>query len=69
MSNAELATYDQAKHMLMKICKFHHEAKLLHILSANFAGFFAVLIASPLDVIKTRIMNVNYIFKKIKHHL
>jgi len=59
MNAAELASYDQIKNFLVK--KFPNiskDSKLIHFTCALSAGFIAVCLASPMDVVKTRIMNV-----------
>jgi len=58
MNAAELASYDQIKtSILLRFPKLNPDTKLLHFFCGLSAGFFAVLIASPVDVIKTRVMN------------
>jgi solute carrier family 25 uncoupling protein 8/9 len=62
MNAAELASYDQIKSSLIK--KFPNvnpDSKMLHFFCGLSAGFIAVVFASPVDVIKTRVMNVIYI--------
>ena len=36
------------------------EGPVLHIVSSMVAGFMAALTTSPIDVVKTRIMNQKY---------
>ncbi|KAK4765542.1 hypothetical protein SAY86_026632 [Trapa natans] len=52
---AELASYDQVKMTILKIPGFVDNA-LTHILAGLGAGFFAVCIGSPIDVVKSRMM-------------
>ncbi|KNA11632.1 hypothetical protein SOVF_133380 [Spinacia oleracea] len=52
---AELASYDQVKLTILAIPGFTDSA-LTHILAGLGAGFFAVCIGSPLDVVKSRMM-------------
>ncbi|KMZ58073.1 Mitochondrial uncoupling protein [Zostera marina] len=52
---AELASYDQVKQTILKIPGFSDNS-LTHILSGLGAGFFAVCIGSPVDVVKSRMM-------------
>ncbi|CAH9103425.1 unnamed protein product [Cuscuta europaea] len=52
---AELASYDQVKQTILKIPGFTDNV-LTHILSGLGAGFFAVCIGSPVDVVKSRMM-------------
>ncbi|PIA31215.1 hypothetical protein AQUCO_05100015v1 [Aquilegia coerulea] len=52
---AELASYDQVKQTILKIQGFKDDV-YTHILSGLGAGFFAVCIGSPVDVVKSRMM-------------
>eukprot|EP00898_Chlorokybus_atmophyticus_P001232 jgi/Chlat1/2109/Chrsp17S00184 len=52
---AELASYDQVKQSLLKLPGFSDNI-VTHILSGLGAGFFAVCIGSPVDVVKSRVM-------------
>ena len=52
---AELASYDQFKQMCLGIGL--REGLPMHILCAFGAGFVACIVGSPVDVLKTRIMN------------
>ncbi|XP_042042184.1 mitochondrial uncoupling protein 2-like isoform X2 [Salvia splendens] len=52
---AELASYDQVKETILKIPGFTDNV-LTHILAGLGAGFFAVCIGSPIDVVKSRMM-------------
>ena len=53
---AELASYDQYKEMMIKngILK---DGIMCHVVCASLAGFNAVCVGSPVDVLKTRLMN------------
>jgi solute carrier family 25 uncoupling protein 8/9 len=53
---AELASYDQYKEMMLKygILK---DGILCHLTCASLAGFNAVCVGSPVDVLKTKMMN------------
>jgi len=53
---AELATYDQIKQMILDNSSLDDGAAA-QWLAAFGAGFVAVVVGSPLDVVKTRIMN------------
>ncbi|CAK9314545.1 unnamed protein product [Citrullus colocynthis] len=52
---AELASYDQVKQMILKIPGFLDNV-FTHLLAGLGAGFFAVCIGSPVDVVKSRMM-------------
>ncbi|KAK3000146.1 hypothetical protein RJ639_023726 [Escallonia herrerae] len=52
---AELASYDQVKQIILNIPGFVDNF-LTHILAGLVAGFFAVCIGSPVDVVKSRMM-------------
>ncbi|CAN0926399.1 Mitochondrial uncoupling protein 1 [Linum grandiflorum] len=52
---AELASYDQVKETILKIPGFKDNA-LTHLFAGLGAGFFAVCIGSPVDVVKSRMM-------------
>lgn len=52
---AELASYDQVKQSLLKIPGFS-DSVFTHLLSAVGAGFIAVCVGSPVDVVKSRMM-------------
>lgn len=52
---AELASYDQVKQTVLQIPGFTDGA-FTHVLAGLGAGFFAVCIGSPIDVVKSRMM-------------
>ncbi|GAB4833940.1 Matrilysin [Ancistrocladus abbreviatus] len=52
---AELASYDQVKETILKIPGFKDNV-VTHLLAGLGAGFFAVCIGSPVDVVKSRMM-------------
>ncbi|KAH7514576.1 mitochondrial uncoupling protein 1 [Ziziphus jujuba] len=52
---AELASYDQVKQTILKIPGFTDNV-FTHLLSGLGAGFFAVCVGSPVDVVKSRMM-------------
>ncbi|XP_047329916.1 mitochondrial uncoupling protein 1-like [Impatiens glandulifera] len=52
---AELASYDQVKETILKIPGFTDNV-VTHLLSGLGAGFVAVCIGSPVDVVKSRMM-------------
>jgi len=53
---AELATYDQVKQSVTEIFKWKDNIPT-HLFCSATAGFVATVVGSPVDVIKTRIMN------------
>ncbi|KAL2336981.1 hypothetical protein Fmac_011427 [Flemingia macrophylla] len=52
---AELASYDQVKQTILKIPGFTDNV-VTHLLAGLGAGFFAVCVGSPVDVVKSRMM-------------
>ncbi|RCV32428.1 hypothetical protein SEVIR_7G036800v4 [Setaria viridis] len=52
---AELASYDEFKQMFLKLPGFTDNV-FTHLLAGLGAGFFAVCIGSPVDVVKSRMM-------------
>ncbi|KAJ8747691.1 hypothetical protein K2173_013142 [Erythroxylum novogranatense] len=52
---AELASYDQVKQTILQIPGFMDNI-FTHLLAGLGAGFFAVCIGSPIDVVKSRMM-------------
>lgn len=53
---AEIATFDYAKDRILG-AKAMEDGVLCHLVSSAIAGFVACVIGSPVDVLKTRIMN------------
>lgn len=53
---AEIATFDQVKDMLLSR-NLMQDNVYCHLVSSSIAGFTAAVVGSPVDVIKTRIMN------------
>ncbi|CAF0874752.1 unnamed protein product [Didymodactylos carnosus] len=51
---SQIASYDETKHLLLSYTK---EGVLIHFLAAMSAGFVAAVTTSPIDLIKSRIMN------------
>ena len=54
---AELATYDQVKQILVKKMNLP-DSVFTHFFCGFWAGVMAVIVGNPIDVIKTRLMNV-----------
>jgi solute carrier family 25 uncoupling protein 8/9 len=52
---AELASYDQIKVSLLETGWFKDNV-LTHLVAGLGAGFFAVCVGSPVDVVKSRVM-------------
>ncbi|KAL4503410.1 hypothetical protein ABPG72_001016 [Tetrahymena utriculariae] len=52
----ELATYDQVKEMVLR-SKLMKDNIFCHLFCSSVAGFVAAVVGSPVDVLKTRIMN------------
>lgn len=59
---AELASYDQVKQTLLKLPGFSDNV-WTHLLSGLGAGFFAVCVGSPVDVVKSRMMGNSQAYK------
>lgn len=55
---AELASYDQYKQMVLN-SGFLKDGIPLHLLCACMAGTTACIVGSPVDVLKTRMMNAS----------
>jgi hypothetical protein len=58
MNSTELASYDEIKTQIVIRFKVDPDTKLLHFVCASIASFLAVIFSSPVDVMKTRMMNV-----------
>lgn len=56
MNVGEMASYDQFKEMLLHYTRMR-EGTLLHFTAGFMAGFVATIVASPADVVKTRLMS------------
>nr|CAG8484123.1 10806_t:CDS:2 [Entrophospora candida] len=56
MNSSQLVSYDQFKQMLLKTRIFKDNI-ITHFCCSLFAGLVATTICSPVDVIKTRVMN------------
>ncbi|CAI2184342.1 9155_t:CDS:2 [Funneliformis geosporum] len=56
MNSSQLASYDQFKQMLLST-KFFKDNIITHFTCSVLAGLVATTICSPVDVIKTRVMN------------
>lgn len=70
---AELASYDQVKEAILNIPGFT-DSILTHLIAGLGAGFFAVSIGSPVDVVKSRMMGdsaykstIDCFFKTLKN--
>ncbi|KAF5747590.1 UNCOUPLING family protein [Tripterygium wilfordii] len=59
---AELASYDQIKQTILKIPGFTDNV-VTHLLSGLGAGFVAVCVGSPVDVVKSRMMGDSSAYK------
>ena len=51
---AQVPSYDQIKHTLLNY-KVLKEGRALHFLCSVAAGFIAVMVTNPVDVVKTRV--------------
>ncbi|GAM27251.1 hypothetical protein SAMD00019534_104260, partial [Acytostelium subglobosum LB1] len=57
LTASQLASYDQFKHSLIDHGLVPGEGLQAHVSASLLAGFVAAVVTSPVDVIKTRIMN------------
>jgi len=57
MTAGQLASYDQIKELLLST-KYFKDNIICHFTCSSIAGFIATVICSPIDVIKTRLMNM-----------
>jgi ABC-type proline/glycine betaine transport system permease subunit len=57
MASGQLASYDQIKEFLLSYSWFEDNT-VTHLASGSIAGVIATIITSPVDVIKTRMMNM-----------
>jgi len=57
MTAGQLASYDQAKQFLLQTGYFKDDI-VTYLIGSLFAAFVAAAITSPLDVIKTKMMNM-----------
>mmetsp|Transcript_42646 Transcript_42646/g.40952 ORF Transcript_42646/g.40952 Transcript_42646/m.40952 type:complete len:90 (+) Transcript_42646:468-737(+) len=60
----EMASYDQIKQMLLMYTPMK-DGTLCHLASGFGAGFIATIIASPFDVVKTRVMSSPDLYKGV----
>lgn len=58
---AQLATYSQAKEMLLPLTKLPDHSILLHFYASMVSGFVTTLVSMPVDIIKTRIQNMKVV--------
>nr|XP_011455448.3 mitochondrial substrate carrier family protein ucpB [Crassostrea gigas] len=56
LTATQIPSYDHAKHTILN-AELMKEGPALHVISSMIAGFMTALTTSPVDVIKTRIMN------------
>jgi ABC-type proline/glycine betaine transport system permease subunit len=57
MASGQLASYDQIKEFLLSFSWFEDNT-VTHLTAGSIAGVIATIITSPVDVIKTRMMNM-----------
>jgi hypothetical protein len=57
LNATQMSTYDSIKHELLNR-NYFAEGKALHFTGSFFAGIAVALVTSPMDVVKTRTMNV-----------
>jgi len=64
ISAAMLPSYDHTKHFLLQKGWVREDNVLSHIISGMTAGFVMASVTSPVDVVKTRVMNQKPIVKE-----
>ncbi|XP_061193266.1 mitochondrial substrate carrier family protein ucpB-like isoform X2 [Saccostrea echinata] len=64
LTATQIPSYDHAKHTILN-AGLMTEGPYLHVISSMIAGFMTALTTSPVDVIKTRIMNQQ---TNVAHH-
>lgn len=57
LTATQLGTYDHVKHLLRNNLGLLKEGALLHFCSGSIAGFAVAFTTSPVDTIRTRVMN------------
>jgi len=57
LTATQLASYDHIKQTILKTKLIEHDGLILHFTASIGAGFVCALSTSPVDVIKTRLMN------------
>ena len=55
-TSAQISSYDHTKHWLINDWQMH-EGIRLHIVAAMVSGFVTAFVMSPVDLVKTRVMN------------
>jgi hypothetical protein len=63
MTAGQLASYDQAKMLLLSTSLFK-DGPVAHFTASTIAGLIAAIITSPMDVVKSRVMNAEKGFYK-----
>ena len=58
LNGTQLATYDEAKHSLINAGYFV-EGPTVHFVASFIAGIAVAVVTSPVDLVKTRVMNVD----------
>eukprot|EP01127_Copromyxa_protea_P011143 TRINITY_DN2782_c0_g1_i1.p2 TRINITY_DN2782_c0_g1~~TRINITY_DN2782_c0_g1_i1.p2 ORF type:complete len:162 (-),score=11.16 TRINITY_DN2782_c0_g1_i1:89-574(-) len=62
ITSVQLTTYDMVKRFLVSHYNFHEERVSTYILSSIVTAFAASLVTSPVDVVKTRMMNKQVLY-------
>jgi hypothetical protein len=57
VAGVELASYDECKTLLVRHLQFSDQGTATHLTASIMAGFLCTIASSPLDVIKSRVMN------------
>ncbi|KAJ5714024.1 uncharacterized protein N7483_011205 [Penicillium malachiteum] len=70
MTASQLASYDVFKRLLHRISKTHEEKPLIHLSASILASLVATSVSSPMDVIRTQLMNSSKrmsVFEVVRH--
>lgn len=57
MTASQLASYDSFKRLIQNLCNTKEERPLIHFTASLLASLVATSISSPMDVIRTQLMN------------
>ena len=67
MNAVELTAYDTTKQLIHNHTEYDSDNPTMYILYGMSAGFFGITIGTPIDVVKTRMMNAGNEFTGALH--